>query len=154
MGRPLNSHSAIVRLTISAVILWSHGGGLISYGLLSVSTTNLPSNMQEALIHPRNAEMSLFGNNEGPRMPNHTCTAYHRINYSAARVLGQKIMQHCVDWCVEGNRWRYHWQHPHLTADFSYKLRGQVARNIDISIPTTSCKHPNLWEISLHDNTK
>ena len=40
--RPLNSQGATVRLTVSAVISRSHGGGLISPGLLSVSTKNLP----------------------------------------------------------------------------------------------------------------
>ena len=43
-GRPLNSHGATVKLTVSAVISRSHGGGLISHGLLSVSTTDLPVN--------------------------------------------------------------------------------------------------------------
>ena len=42
MHRPLNSHGATVRLTVSAVISRSHGGGLISHGLLSVSTKDLP----------------------------------------------------------------------------------------------------------------
>ena len=40
--RPLNSHGATVRLTVSAVISRSHGGGLISHDLLSVSTKELP----------------------------------------------------------------------------------------------------------------
>ena len=41
-SRPLNSHGATGRLTVSAVISRSHGGGLISHDLLSVSTTDLP----------------------------------------------------------------------------------------------------------------
>ena len=44
-SRSLNSHGATVRLTVSAVISQSHGVGLISHGLLSVSTTDLPINM-------------------------------------------------------------------------------------------------------------
>ena len=42
--RPLNSHGATVKLTGLAVISRSHGGGLISHGLLSLSTTDLPIN--------------------------------------------------------------------------------------------------------------
>ena len=42
--RPLNSHGATVRLTVSAVISRSHGGGLISHSLLSMSMTDLPIN--------------------------------------------------------------------------------------------------------------
>ena len=38
--RPLNSHNAPVRLMISAVISRSHGRGLVSHGVLSVSTTD------------------------------------------------------------------------------------------------------------------
>ena len=38
----LSTHSATVRLTVSAVISQSHGGGLISLSLLSVSRTDLP----------------------------------------------------------------------------------------------------------------
>ena len=42
--RPLNSYGATVRLAVSAVISRSHGGGLISHGLLSLSTSDLPIN--------------------------------------------------------------------------------------------------------------
>jgi len=42
-ARPLNSHSATVRPTVSALISRSHSGGLISHGLLSMSTTDLLS---------------------------------------------------------------------------------------------------------------
>ena len=43
-SRPLNSHGATMRLTVSAVISRSHGGGLVSHGLLSLSTSDLPIN--------------------------------------------------------------------------------------------------------------
>ena len=42
-SRPLNSRSATVRLTVSALISRSHGGGLISHGLLSSIATDLPN---------------------------------------------------------------------------------------------------------------
>ena len=48
--RPLNSHGATVRLTVSAVISRSHGGDLISHDLLSVSTKDLPINTTGGLI--------------------------------------------------------------------------------------------------------
>ena len=51
MCRPLNSHGATVRLTVSAVISRSHGGGLISHGLLSMSMTDLPINSDVARIY-------------------------------------------------------------------------------------------------------
>ena len=43
--RPLNSHGATVRLTISALISQSHGGGLISHGLLSLTISDLLSQL-------------------------------------------------------------------------------------------------------------
>ena len=43
-SRPLNSHGVSVRLMDSAVISWSHGGGLIAHGLLSVNMTDLAIN--------------------------------------------------------------------------------------------------------------
>ena len=59
--RPLNSHGATVGLTVSAVISRSHGGGLISHGLLSVGTTDLPINTTGGLIDSWNAKTSNFG---------------------------------------------------------------------------------------------
>ena len=75
-GRPLNSHSAM-RLMVSAVISWSHGGGLISHGLLSVSMTDLPINMTGGLIHSWNAKRPILASkrkNERLKMPNHTAS--------------------------------------------------------------------------------
>ena len=37
--RPLNSHGATVRLTVSVVISRSHGGGINSYSVMYVSMT-------------------------------------------------------------------------------------------------------------------
>ena len=60
-SRPLNSHSATMRLTVSAVISQSHDGHLISHGLLSVSTTNLPINTTGGVIDSRNTKTYNFG---------------------------------------------------------------------------------------------
>ena len=43
MTRPLNSHGITARLRVLGVISQSHSGSLVSHGLLSVSTTDLPS---------------------------------------------------------------------------------------------------------------
>ena len=43
--RLLNSHGVTVRLTVSAVNSQSHSGGLVSHGLLSMSTADLPCHM-------------------------------------------------------------------------------------------------------------
>ena len=75
--RPLNSHDATVRLTVSAVISWSHGRGLISHGLLSVSTTDLPINLAGGIKDSRNASHPILVSkrkNEGPKMPNRTAS--------------------------------------------------------------------------------
>ena len=44
-NRPLNSHGATMRLTISTLYSQSHGRGLISPGLLSLTLTDLLSHM-------------------------------------------------------------------------------------------------------------
>ena len=68
--RPLNFHGATVRLTVSAVISRSHGRGLISHGLLSMSTKDLPILTRQEIL--RTLKWRPKGNNEGPRMPNRT----------------------------------------------------------------------------------